>query len=371
MNFFTRNLGWILLFAFFIFMLVIISSSNTEENTTQTNLTQSTSTSTGEENLEALAQRLEETSSGEVITSSGETLIGTWKTNTWSIDENNETKEADLNFFERLFWIWNKNNDDTEEPSWTGEIDVSATSSWETLTQSWETSTGQTLTTEPVIPQTVQTIGGKNLVKDTSIDTTDKIKNYENVSSSSTQYYPGTSLTSYVGKEFKVGVEMLKLINASFNETITLMYRGDVLKQLTEENKYGCFKIEIISSKGQKNNGLSWYVCKKYLSDTTAQTITHIKASTTPSSVPKTSETKETNQKELYYGAITHVGNTIEVSYPIVHFDKENFKLAAGDRVDQMSELDKYGCFVGRVYESTIPGSLWKVTTMCLPELRY
>jgi len=46
------------------------------------------------------------------------------------------------------------------------------------------------------------------------------------------------------------------------------MSHGDRLKQLTHENSYGCFQVEILSSKKVRSNiGMKGYVCKKYLQD--------------------------------------------------------------------------------------------------------
>jgi hypothetical protein len=45
------------------------------------------------------------------------------------------------------------------------------------------------------------------------------------------------------------------------------MMRGDTIKQLTEENSYGCFEIEILASQLSHNVGSKGYVCKKYLQE--------------------------------------------------------------------------------------------------------
>ena len=75
-------------------------------------------------------------------------------------------------------------------------------------------------------------------------------------------------LKTQVGKNFQIGVYSLKLNNADFNQTLAYMSKWDIVKQHTEENIYGCFLAEIITSrKNHYNIGKKGYVCKGYLRD--------------------------------------------------------------------------------------------------------
>lgn len=82
--------------------------------------------------------------------------------------------------------------------------------------------------------------------------------------------YPGLDLKTKIGKEFEVGVHMLKLNNANFDVKLALMNHGDRLKQLTKETQYGCFMIEVVDAKNRANIGKKGFVCKKYLQEASA-----------------------------------------------------------------------------------------------------
>ena len=68
-----------------------------------------------------------------------------------------------------------------------------------------------------------------------------------------------------INKTYKVWVKSLKLNNSTFNKKLGIVYYGDKVKQLTPTNKYGCFKIQVISSKNKNNNSKIAWACKKYL----------------------------------------------------------------------------------------------------------
>ncbi|NDK09472.1 hypothetical protein GW846_01700 [Candidatus Gracilibacteria bacterium] len=376
MNFFTRNLGWILLFAFFIFMLVIISSNSDEDAISNSGSTV-TNTSTGEANLEKLSQKIENetgaiseslekdelSASGEVISSSGELSTDTKDT----VDT--PTKDADLSFFERLF---GKKETKPVENNQTGtgtdaqdSASGSVDSSDEVVTNTGTSQAGSTSST----PNQVQTLRGEDLSKAPSASnlTSTTNKTPWKTTQDHTINYPGTSLKTFVGKQFKVGVHSLRLNNVYFNETLAFMFEGDRVEQLTPENSYGCFKIKIISSSTTQNNGSMGYVCKKYLKDTTGGNVN------TPvqKEIKKNVQSEQKVQEEVKYsGMQTQIGDIIMVNVDNVSFDNGEIKLQKGDSVDQMTKLDSAGCFIGRVFTAKIASSLEQVAKMCMSELR-
>ncbi len=181
---------------------------------------------------------------------------------------------------------------ETEKESLFDKLFGKKTSSWETLEWDVDENEEKEVTTDSDIKQQDE-VKQEEVVKETVKNVETKESSVKNVwgnmskttggntvlSNASMSYmhqypkelvdeslmYPGLKLKTAIGKYFEVGVHMLKLNNANFNMKLALMNKWDRLKQLTHENKYGCFLIEIAEAKDKANIGKKWYVCKKYL----------------------------------------------------------------------------------------------------------
>lgn len=63
----------------------------------------------------------------------------------------------------------------------------------------------------------------------------------------------------------KVAVKSLFLNDAYFTERLYTVYEWDKLEQLTNINRFGCFKVKVISSILFSNNWKIAWACQKYL----------------------------------------------------------------------------------------------------------
>lgn len=190
-----------------------------------------------------------------------------------------------------------------------------------------------------------------NLVKDVN---SEKIVSTEVITTYAPEVlgyeYPGVDLETEIGKKFEVGVYSLKLNNAYFNETLGYMLKWDTVTQLTDENVYGCFMVEVSTAANPENLGKKWYVCKKYLQDVTQadDTVTQVESDTVVSS---------------------NVGDVITIEKTLIEFG-DGIQLQAGDKIDQLSPADENGCFMAHVYESQIVPNVVPVGNICMSDIK-
>ena len=346
MNFLTRNLGWLLLLLFFLFMLFVISTNDPSNSKPQnSNLSGAVQnpvdSNDSEEELDNLVKRVDEnswdstssenpeiqntqeTQEEEVVEKKGWILSLFWF---WK-DKDLESVEIDLGEWESGITekssddnnIWEKTEEDItqEEETSSGELDdVENGTNKESLFDKLfgkKTGSGETVETEEeledwedskakqedknaedeetkIVTSWVKNVGG-NISKAWGWNTMlanashSYMHQYPKEIQDQSAIYPGLNLVTWVGKHFEVGVHMLKLNNAYFNVKLALMNKWDRLKQLTTENSYGCFMIEVVAAKNHHNVGKKGYVCKKYLQK--ASKVEERKSHTTPKHTPK------------------------------------------------------------------------------------
>ncbi len=323
MNFVARNLGWLLLLLFFLFMLFIISTNN--KNWDDANQKWSSlinkETLSWSEDLDTLMKMINEDNED----NKNADLWGEKQELVKVVDNNSKTSQEDekkikQGFFSKLFRKNNKNE------KWDKKEDTG------------------------IKKNTIQEKSKGNLIKKTgeqqvSISSYSNIKKYapEILKESS---YPGINLETKIGKQYKIGVHSLKLNNAYFNKTLAYMMKGDRVKQRTEENSYGCFQVEVLS--GKKNVGKIGYVCKKYLEEDTINDILR---------------EEKTTQKE-----VSKVWDIITIEKTVTFWN--GITLIPWDRIDQMSPLDKYGCFMAHVYSSAVAPSVVPVGMLCMKDIK-
>jgi len=106
------------------------------------------------------------------------------------------------------------------------------------------------------------------------------------------------------------------------------MKKGDVVKQLTHANKYGCFQVEVLSGKVAGKNG---YVCKKWFA---------------AHKVPA---------KHMIRNVVsTKIGDIHSVSATQLKLNNKAFNTALavmnkGDKLEQIGNENAYGCFQARI----------------------
>jgi len=264
MNFITKNLGWILLLLFFVFMLFIISSNNPQwENNSVTWSVSTWSTASWEldQNIDDLMKLINDDNSLQ-----SESEAASWiqweveiETESWSLDADvNENIEEEANdseekwFFARLFW--RDETDDNDQSS----TQSGSTLSWILINDNQENNQDSDVVDENELISDMSTNLGAQVWKNANI-----VKS--NSAWSSKMYidrqivYPGLNLETAIWNTYEIWVTALKLNNKSFNQTLWYMKKWQKVTQLTSENSYGCFQVEVLST------WKKWYVCKKYL----------------------------------------------------------------------------------------------------------
>jgi len=293
-------------------MLFIISSNNKAPQETHTGtLLETTQTGMTQEKLDSLIEKMDvqdETSDEDEVSSEDE------------ISEDTSMEDEKEWFFSKLF---------SKKETQTGSEDDSQ-DQWDTVLQNDKQ---------------------ENLVKtsekkEVSVATQNAVANYAPEILSQKQVYPGMNLETAIGKEFEVGVHSLKLNNKYFNETLGYIMQGDSLKQLSSENSYGCFEVEVLAAKNTANTGKTWYVCKKYLQD-----------------VQNENEVIKTPA-----ASYTKVGDVITVEKTVTFGN--GIDLEPGDQIDQMTSSDENGCFMAHVYNSVVSPDVVPVGVICMKDIK-
>lgn len=298
-------------------------------------------------------QRNEETNTGSELT---ETLTWTQEdldnlvemldndTDTWSVVEEDKSEENKTSSEEEISEEENVGNTDEDK--------------WFFSRLFWEKDENEDASNENV-EQGVETDDkNQNLVKDTQVKevsatTQNAIETYapEILSHKVEIDYPGLDLETEVGNEYEVWVYSLKLNNKFFNETLWYMMQGDVVKQLTQENSFGCFEVEVLSAKNEDNVWKNGYVCKKYLSE---------------SSDSNGWDNNVTNDTPSV--SLTKVWDIITVEKETVL--ENGIMLSPGDIVDQMSPASENGCFTAHILSSQNEINIVPVANVCLSDIK-
>lgn len=339
MNFITRNLWWLLLLGFFIFMLFVISSNDpTDSNGSWTILELSWATVDADDDLQELVDKIN--TEDEVINSESmeEELM--------SDEVSSEENEEKVGFFARLFW----KNDSQEEWTLSGETLNNEDNDDSDEKQEISETRKPDLIVEA--KNTKNTSSWKNLVKNSwttmSNETRRAINKYApemNIAS-----FPWVNLETAVWNTYDIGVHSLKINNKSFTKKLGYMMKWDTVEQVGNANSYGCFEMVILSSKVSSSVGKSGYVCKKYLTESVSSDNVMI---------------DEASWDDMV--SISSIWDIIEVTKEWINF--AGVDLISGDMLDQMSDTDADGCYTAIVYASENSTSLGKVWTICNSEL--
>ena len=239
-----------------------------------------------------------------------------------NIEENGDTETAEnTSLFDKLFGKKEiVEEDELSDENKNQEIDTSSENSETTETKNTEEKSSDfQVTTKTVVESKVQNIGG-NMSKNSGTQTmlvnasSAYMHQYpqEVQDTDSEMKYPGLNLKTAIGKEFEVGVHMLKLNNANFSVKLALMNHGDRLKQLTKENSYGCFLIEILDAQNKINVWKKWYVCKKYLQE--ASQVVKVKT-ITPKILPAVQEETEQKSETIIDQKVDQISNSQSESF--------------------------------------------------------
>ena len=333
MKFIIRNLGWVLLIIFFLFMLYLISSQNNKKD----------------------------------IISTGSWIIlnnvDKWDINDITID-NLEIKKNDAKTITKI--ISSKSSlknisDEIDIDSNTGDI-LNNIKDFFTINK---TNNNLKIEEKNTKKNEIITINKDNnitwVVDEELIKKVDKIvwSNDKNTISNSINMDNNKENTKKIKT---VGVKSIFLNNAYFTKRLYTAYRWDKLEQLTPINKYGCFKIKIISSKNKLNNWKIAWTCEYYMEWKT-DTIKEFK------------NLSKKYYKNIKTKKITSVNKIKKVSVEWVflnnaYFTKRLYTVYKWDKVEQLTNINKYGCFKIKVIYSKNPLNIWKIAWTCQKYLK-
>ena len=122
------------------------------------------------------------------------------------------------------------------------------------------------------------------------------------------------------------------------------MKKGDVVRQMTHENKYGCFKVEVVSGEIAGKNG---YVCKKWFMAHKAP-VKHVVRNVVS----------------------TKIGDIHSVAATQLKLNNKAFNTALtvmnkGDKLEQIGNENTHGCFQVRILTSKVANDIGKVGYVC------
>ena len=336
MNFIVRNLGWILLSLFFIFMLFLISTNGPKKDSYTG--TGEKYTSTGEQNLETLVEKLEE-----------------WAEKNISEEVKIQEKEK-LSFFERIFGKKEEKNQIEDTKTASGTIIIPEK-------KQDNPKISQKLPSTSIIAGT-QKKSSENLVKDTNVSVLPNVKkDIQTIKNEVKEDTKTTPIQTASGNIYQVTVNALKLNNKSFTQTLAFLKKNDRVQQIGSEDADGCFEVEVKTSHNIQNVWKRGYVCKKYLENILWEEKQETAQETNiQNTVPEMTE-------DISKYPQTKIGDIITIQRGAQLILKEYTDLAQGDRIDQMTNFDKYGCFIAHVYSSSLASSRDMVGRICLKDI--
>jgi len=361
MNFITRNLWWLLLLAFFIFMLFVISSNDPQLKNASwaLNNTGILSVSTWEIDSENVDDWLQEL----VDKINSEENISDTDTEKWN-DEKIISNESDLVsleeqskkqwFFSKIFSRKWKDDTPSDENQSKNEENNDDSEESDSITKDEKMKKQQ----DSHIVSAVENVWSAkwNLTKKVNMSSESYTLAQKYAPEVLGYTLPGVHLETEIGKIFEVGVYSLKLNNKLFTQKLGYLMKGDSLKQLSSENNYGCFQVEVLDSSVDVNTWKIGYVCKKYLTE-----------SSDIESEEKTEEDTVVLPEWPLFLEHTEIWDIIEVKKSDITFG--DIILDIGDMLDQMSDLDSQACFTARVHSSSRVESIWKTAKICNRDL--
>lgn len=396
MNFITRNLGWILLLLFFIFMLFIISSNNVETSDESQSWSIISNSWTIKWELDEIAEKMkldntstwsvweedvqesekkkwffsflkkdtieesnpeEEQDNLEVKENKKQTESEKKETGKMNIesqeDEKQDDKEEKKGLLSKLFW-WSKDEEESNivEEWWSIEVENQGS-----INGKWEDKQDSMNDTSVVLSHKNDGLTKKSENKKShwiskiARDIAPEIYGESEL--------PWINLETAVWNTYKVWVYSLKLNNKYFSETLGYLKKWDTLLQKTAENSFGCFNVEVISSENKSNNTKLWYVCKKWLeADNSIMQEANNTLEVEPEQVEQTDEVLPlTNIWDLII---------IEKDFSSIGW---GVTLVPGDVVDQMTVQDESWCFIGLVRETNNIEFMGRVLQICQKDL--
>ena len=338
-----RNLGWIFLFVFFLFMLFIIASNNPErgENQWWVQVEVDWENTQWADPVDLLIERLEEEARewqqdwtwDEITSVWTEEIWTTWslREESWESEHREDERVENQWFFARLFWTRSQTNDEEDE-LWTDtEVIEDRDDNWHVDNESEEYKSDTTDTAVDKITQEYRANQTSwNLVRTWTQQQQIYVPQHQ-IESSETR---SAIYMSDVWDIYSVNTHSLRLNNKNFSETLWFLMRDDTLRQISEINAYWCFEAEVVESATAMHR--SWFVCQRYLSLLTS-----------------TDEGLYTQSTDEYIDIAfaypeTQIWDIIEIEVQQINiFDMALFQW---DSIEQISEVDDGWCFTAIIH---------------------
>ena len=307
MKFIIRNLGWILLIIFFVFMLYLISNQNNNLNNTSDK-------------------------------------INTWSVLETRINNSNKTISSEVkidnnenNFIDKIkdFFTFKKSNDKSEN-NLENNIELS------------KNNIENNIKSKEIEKKEEKNIGivDKKLIKEVD----------DIVSNNKWDSEKNNNIEDNIKK---VAVKSIFLNNAYFTKKLYTAYKGDKLEQLTPTNKYWCFKVKVISSKVSTNNWKIAWTCEYYME---WKTNTLEKYKKIASNYYSNLKTFKVNSLHKIKVSALKLNNS--------NFTKKLWIIYKNDLVKQLTPTNKYWCFKIKIISSKNYFNNWKIAWACKKYLK-
>lgn len=351
MSFIIRNLGWILLIGFFLFMLYIISNQNN------------------------IAK--------ESVTQSGAIVVGTGSSKSQSIFDTNISHIQTWAITEEkndFLWGLVEASKDNDNKQWkkvkiekivpvqtekTHRVKTVITDKHKWLTTKIKNTKIKTITKQVVVVKKekpaiiIPALAQKKIPSDnTGIN-----QKIENIKNKATRV--NSEKNTNIWTDHTVSSSFLRINNAYFTKKEGILQRGDVVKQLTNTNKYGCFKMKVLSAKKSAIWKTGW-VCEYYMKwrEETLSKYTTLK---------KIEKSKKVTKKIIYtknqtlYNIKTH---SLKINN--AYFNHTVWYLSYWDTVQQIGSVNRHGCFKMKVVKviSSLQNRVGKIWWVCQKYVR-
>ena len=254
MSFIIRNLGWVLLIIFFTFMLYLISNQNNTKNINTNNW--------------SIIENISKTGAKNKI-DNNKLIVEKYNLDKYSLSETGtieiENTEVKADKKEVSFLQWVKDFFTTDKKSEENKYDDKIVTmednlspdniekSIEIITSKKNTNSGASSeieTKKEIIKSIIKEI---KIIKNTEKELTVKEKIKKKI------------IEKNKNRVHTVWVKSIFLNNAYFTKRIATAYKWDNLEQLTNTNKYGCFKTEVLKAKNEKIEWLKAWTCIYYM----------------------------------------------------------------------------------------------------------
>jgi len=346
-------------------MLFIISSNDTQRLSPSWSWAineEITSSGETDRNLEELMRLIDDEEIQESEEVEEENVDNTQEQAQENVSDNQESDiveedQEETGFFARLF---GRDNEDSEANETTSQ---SWATSWETNDEiNIQDDTEESMLEVDTVSTTTSTKNTSNvsnidydanIIKSSSQNTAKKYVD-ENID------LPGISLETAVGNQYQIWVQMLKLNNKNFTQKIALMKKGDIVTQLTPENEFWCFRVNVTSI------DKTGYVCKKYLSLVDTSDSENIQ-------VAEVADTSVKTEEEIVPAITTQTWSYYKIAIENTSFFDvvlERFTLDEWDILRQTSLADKdTGCVDMKVVGTSTWQHDGKIVAICSPDM--